>query len=233
MENLLAHTERITLELSNQCDMAAHHKACPLSLEIGCPKILPSTVITDVLQTLGHLSFVGTIAFHNYNEPLADPRLDSILAEAKAACPSAELYFSTNGSLLTQERLDRLVAAGLSRIAVSAYSKSEFARLSSLTYPIPNLVAPMSLIPDHLSIYDLPEKNSRIPCHAPLREIIVSRDANILLCCREWQRRHTFGNLVVQTFEEILRGGELQAAYARLSRGDRYLYLCKRCDWVR
>lgn len=230
--DLLTYTKRVSFELSNQCNLARVHKECPLNLESDV-KTLPTEVIMDVLETLEKHKFKGTIAWHTYNEPLSDPRLTSLISTARCLCPKAEQYLSTNGTKLTQKKLDELVAAGLTRIHISAYNERIFDRASDLDFPIKHSVEEGKLIKDHLQIYDQPEKNSDVPCQAPLGEIIVSRDANILLCCREWQRRHTFGDLTKQSFEDLLRSGILHKTHKRLSAGDRYLYLCKRCNWSR
>jgi MoaA/NifB/PqqE/SkfB family radical SAM enzyme len=229
---LLVHTKRVSFELSNQCNLACVHRECPLSLESDV-KMLPTKVVIDVLKTLKRHGFAGEVAWHTYNEPLCDPRLTYLIRRARRLCPKAGQYLSTNGIMLTQRKLDKLAAAGLTRIHVSAYTKKVFDRVSDLDFPIKHVVGRGRLIKNHLQIYNLPENDCDAPCQAPLGEIIISRDANILLCCREWQRRHTFGDLTQQPFESLLRSGVLHEVHARLSKGDRYLYLCRRCDWSR
>jgi len=229
---LLIHTKRVSFELSNRCNLACAHRECPLNLESSV-KTLPTRVIVDVLKTLKQHRFRGEIAWHTYNEPLCDPRLVPLIIKGRRLCPEAGQYLSTNGTMLTQRKLDKLAAAGLTRIHVSAYTKEIFNRVSNLMFPIKHVVERARLIRNHLQIYDQPEKDLNLPCQAPLGEIIISRDANVLLCCREWQRRHTFGDLTRQSFESLLRSGMLHEVHARLSRGDRYLYLCRRCDWSR
>lgn len=75
----------------------------------------------------------------------------------------------------------------------------------------------------------MPPIDCKAPCHAPLREIIISRDGNILLCCRDWKRQNTFGNFYKQTLKEILNNGKLLKVYKELTSGNRFLDLCKRC----
>ena len=115
---------------------------------------------------------------------------------------------------------------------ISAYSKRECERLSPIKAQIPFSVE-MTSIDDRLKFYESKEKKTRTPCFAPLNEIVVAREACISLCCLDWKRDYNFGNLREQTFEEVLRSGQLQAVYERLSKGDRFLPLCKRCGWTR
>lgn len=230
--DLFKNTSRVSFETSNVCNMSHIHKVCPLSLEKDII-FLPSKIVFDVIDVLKKFSFDKTIAFHTYSEPLSDPRLFKFIEYARKSCPKSEIYFSTNGRILNQELLDELVDSGLTNIQISAYSKNDFDRLSNLNFKITHSVVLTTLIQDHLEIYGQPEVNSNTPCYAPLNEIIVSRDGNLLLCCRDWKRECTFGNLRQQSLEDIIQSKEFQNVYAELSKGNRFLNLCKRCKSVR
>lgn len=228
---MFSHTKRISLELSNSCPYAGIHKKCPLSL-VDEPVILPAEIVYDVLVTLGRHSFRGIIAFHTYNEPLVDPRLFQFIEFARKICPHSDLFIFTNGCYLNQTLADELVSSGVSRIRVSAYSRSELKRLSKIKLDITFSIK-LEKLDDRLHLYEAEERLSSKPCFAPLNEIIIAREGCITLCCLDWKRLYTFGDLRKQTFEEVVQSGELQAVYAKLSKGDRFLPLCKRCKHSR
>lgn len=230
-ENILKYTNRVSIELSNLCNYADIHKKCPLNL-VTEPTILPAKIVYGVLDTLKHNDFQGIIAYHTYNEPLIDPRLFKFIEYTHDACPKSEIYICTNGFYLNQILLDELVDSGVSKIHVSAYSKSEFKRLSKLKSSISFDVEMMKL-DDRLHLYETKENNTKNPCYAPLNEIIIAREGCISLCCLDWQRLYTYGNLYEQTLEEVIRSGELHAVYKRLSKGERFLPICKKCGWSR
>lgn len=230
-EHIFKYTSRISIELSNLCNYSEIHKKCPLSLA-NEPIILPARIVFDILNTLKHHDFQGIIAYHTYNEPLIDPRLIKFVEYARDACPKSKIFIGTNGFYLNQTLLDELVDSGVSEIHVSVYFKSEFERLSMLTSNIPLNIEIMHL-DDRLLLYKAKENNIKRPCYAPLNEIIVAREGCISLCCLDWKRLYTFGNLEEQTFDEVIRSGELQAVYERLSKGDRFLPICKRCGGSR
>jgi len=190
---------------------------------------LPAKIVYDVLETLGRYAYQGTIIFNRYNEPLVDPRLSQFIAFAHNACPASELCIWTNGRYLTSVLAEELAQTGLSRIRVSAYSRAEYDRLAKIRPSIRYEVVRRRLDPHLLHRYKKREKPSSRPCFAPLADIIIAREGCISLCCLDWQNRHTWGDLRQQTFEEVMQSGDLQAVYERLSRGDRFLYLCKRC----
>ena len=231
-ENIFQHTNRVSIELSNLCNYSTFHKKCPLSFEVNT-RILPAKIVTGVLDILHKYHFKGTIAFHTFNEPLIDPRLFKFIEYAKNSCPDCSIYFSTNGFYLDQNLADELVECGLTRLHISAYSPKDYERLSKIKLPIPIDLEKMVLLNIIPELYQSPILNEKTPCQAPLGEIIVTRDGQISLCCRDWQRRYILGDLNEETLEEILKKGNLQAIHSHLSQGNRLLNICRRCNWSR
>lgn len=230
-DSLFKYTNRISIELSNLCNYAAVHKKCPLNV-VKDAKILPARIVFGVFQTLERHKFTGVISFHTYNEPLIDPRLVKFIEGARESCPDTDIYICTNGYYLDQNLAEELVESGVSSIRVSAYTKSEFERLSKIHLNVPYKVE-LTPLDNRLNLYDACENDTRKPCLAPLNEIIITRDGHISLCCLDWKRIYSFGDLYTQSMEDILKSGKLHAVYERLRNGDRFLDLCKRCGWSR
>jgi hypothetical protein len=59
-----------------------------------------------VAAELGDAGFAGFVALHNYNEPLANPRLPAELDLLRAAAPQARPAIYTNGDLLKRDGLE-------------------------------------------------------------------------------------------------------------------------------
>lgn len=78
-----------------------------------------------LLDDLSLADFGGWFAFHNYNEPMADPRLLERLREARRAMPRAKLEVHTNGDFLTATSALALEAAGCSLTRVTLYPSNE------------------------------------------------------------------------------------------------------------
>ncbi len=225
--NPFHYTQQIFFELSNLCNYSRLHGRCPLHHERGV-RILPLHIIQETIDVLSKHRFEGTIAFHNYNEPLIDPRLFHLLKYAREKCPKSEIYIYTNGFYLDQTILDELVAFGLSRIHVSIYSMKELKRIKKIYFPISYELEVVGL-DDTLEAYSKSELNLKKKCFAPLGNVIITRDAEISLCCFDWAHVYTFGNLKEQPLDEILRSDFLYAVYKKLSNGERFLDVCKRC----
>lgn len=83
---------------------------------------MPERVWRSLLRDLRSTGFSGTFAFHNYNEPLADPAcLLACLGQARRAMPRARLSVYTNGDRLDRPMLRKLLAAGADEVRVTLY----------------------------------------------------------------------------------------------------------------
>ncbi|MFE2870940.1 radical SAM protein [Embleya sp. NPDC059259] len=74
-----------------------------------------------ITTELGAAGFAGFFAFHNYNEPLANPRLDEEIARVRATVPAAKPAIYTNGDLLDRTVLERMRASGVAYVRVTRY----------------------------------------------------------------------------------------------------------------
>ena len=231
-ENVFKFTTRISFELSNICIYSNFHTKCPLHLKPE-PNILPKAIFLKVLQELKEFKFKGIIGFHNYSEPGIDPRLMSFIELTKGYLPDCHIYFSTNGFYLTQVIVDEFAEAGVDEIHISAYSDTEYRRLSKLQSKRILLKVDSIELDNRLNIYDHSPKNCTNPCYAPLNEIIINNNTDVVLCCLDWKYKYKFGNLKKMSLQQILMSGEVRKIYRDLSNGRRLLDICKRCDWTR
>jgi hypothetical protein len=74
-----------------------------------------------LLDDLARCRYRGALGFHNYNEPLADPRLFTRIRQARRALSEARLVVYTNGDLLDRPMLERLASSGADALNVTLY----------------------------------------------------------------------------------------------------------------
>ena len=87
-------------------------------------QFLPWTHLVRVVRSLASTRYRGWFAFHNYNEPLANPRLIEELRLVRRHLPNAKATVYTNGDKLTAKLFDALVSAGLFQMRVTIYPRS-------------------------------------------------------------------------------------------------------------
>jgi 2-deoxy-scyllo-inosamine dehydrogenase (SAM-dependent) len=248
MSNILSETTNIAFELSNTCQLSCHHKRCPLSLEmvspfrVANPVHLPAGVVRETLQVLGNYSYSEEISFHQYNEPLIDPRLFEFVREAKIECPGSKIVILTNGLNLSEQLAIELKQAGVTNLYVTRYG-SDKDRIAIKEYAQSTIapifgdencnVLPWEQLDGRITLYDGKYANLSEKCYAPLVTITITRDADVGLCCYDWKRTVSFGNLKERTLEDILNSGKMQEAYESLKSGNRQIFdVCRRCQYA-
>ena len=238
--HILKHTRRVTLELSNLCNYAGRHPRCPAHGPDG-RQILPARIVYDVLGTLADCHFDGCLAWHVYNEPLLDPRLLHFVAHARKCCPDADVLLWSNGWYLDKTLAEELIAAGVRRLTLSAYSDKEYERFETLRERLKR--APIDGRPASVHVLRVRQLDGRLakgpdggttgrrPCHAPLSDLTIRASGHVGLCCFDWAQRETFGNLHEAGFRSAMEAaaGRMEHLQAELTRGLRTLQVCRRC----
>lgn len=235
MSDLLAHTSRVTFEINDRCNLSHAHKKCPAhAVRNAEPTFLSVAIIHGVLDFMCDQGFDREIAWHNYNEPTADPRLLWLMDLAKAHVPETGQYILTNGLNLNQQMLDLLIAHGATRLWVSAYTEDVYARTQDLNAPgIDYKVRRFTKLDERLKIYDRGVAGDKHPCYEPLENLVIRADGRVGLCCVDWAQTVSYGDLHDTTLQTILEESSIRGDWERNTHGDRWHDICQRCRCVR
>lgn len=247
MNDIFEQTHTIAFELSNTCQLAWFHKACPLNRTVETPYRvlapihLPAKIVYDTLTVLQRYDYAGAINFHQYNEPLIDPRLFRFIAAARNACPLAKIDIISNGLNLSEQLARELKEEGVSGIWVTRYGDIDD-RNATMDW-MQKVIAPIfdgnaNILPweslDHrITLYEREYSDLSDRCYAPLCSIVITRTGDVGLCCYDWMRSVTFGNLADKPLDEIIKSGKMQDVFNNLQNGNRrILDVCRRCRFV-
>lgn len=238
--NYLEGTHRIAMELSDWCNLAKLHAACPAHEQKG-ETTLHTHIIEDVVRYAGRVGYKGAFAWHMYNEPLADSRIVQLCQLVKDKCPtSMGSLIWTNGELLTAEMARALVNAGVYLFRVSLYTQQVAKRLRTIALDVPEANWAFSCyiqgFDKRIEQYEDTRRSDRaVPCYAPLVDISINFNGEVQLCCMDWQHTVTFGNLNLCSFEDFLkrRHQDMLAMQKDLVAGIRRHRVCKGCTLER
>lgn len=76
----------------------------------------------------------------------------------------------------------------------------------------------------------IPPEPLKKTCTLPFREMSITWNGNINVCCMDWRHEYTAGNAVARTLEDIWYGPEFEAARAMLQNKNRAFGPCAKCD---
>jgi len=166
------------------------------------------------------IDYAGVVDFIFFSEPTLHPRLAECVAQVRARVPKAIMRISTNGDLLTEQNVRKLAGAGLSRIYTMRHNPTPAGwkeRIGELAAKFPGMFVRMDIdeLEQTTGLHDfggkVPVKKVRgrqmrdghpfCDVHTHIAQIGVNGDW--LLCCVDYERTVSFGNLVQKSIMEI------------------------------
>ncbi|MDP8256478.1 MAG: radical SAM protein [Candidatus Alcyoniella australis] len=105
----------LQLEVTNLCNFNC--AMCPRAAIEAPEREMTQEVFDAVLRSLG--SYVAEIGLTGWGEPLTHPSLVDWIEQIKALEPRRKVRLTTNGALLSEQMIQRLVDSGLDSISIS------------------------------------------------------------------------------------------------------------------
>jgi len=106
---------KVYFEVTNACNF--HCDFCPIGVSQRPKQHMPLALYQKGIDEIAAEGITDTVGFHVLGEPLLYPHIYEAICYARQRGLRTEL--TTNGSLLTEERVQRLIASGLDLLSVS------------------------------------------------------------------------------------------------------------------
>lgn len=84
---------------------------------------IKNTIWEAIINDLKSLNYSDWLAFHNYNEPLADPTIFDKISFVNYNLPNAKTAIYTNGDFLNLALKERLIELNVNEVRVTLYPK--------------------------------------------------------------------------------------------------------------
>jgi MoaA/NifB/PqqE/SkfB family radical SAM enzyme len=129
----------IFLEFTNRCNFRC--KFCPESLDDYRERahgihLLPLDRFHKICRDIQELGGVKVLRYHNMGEPLLHPQATSMIRYANDLGLAERTELTTNGSMLTPEKAEELIASNLDYIRVSIYGATKESHTALTASPI-------------------------------------------------------------------------------------------------
>jgi len=188
-----------------------------------------------IVDELASVNFAGRISPHFYGEPLLDKRLPDLIAYARKKCPFSYIKFGSNGDMLTEQLLLKLIKSGLDRISVTNYDESPKDSLIKLSKKYSKFVSYRSYKDINLAnrggtIFDRENKKSDMPCSRPSEQLVINWKGDVLLCCNDYYGKHVFGNVKDESLLDIWKNESFKKIRKKLQINREKLNICNNCD---
>ncbi len=228
---------RVEIETNSRCNRGCHY--CPVAVDPRPAHEMSEELFASILDQLAAMGFRGRFSPHFFGEPLLDPRLPKLLAEARKRLPKARLVIYTNGDALTPQKARALLDVGVSLFVVtfeageSKAFRDTRAALPWWTFRRHFLVR--NFTDDVKNPYNrggtvrFAEELHQASCHAPSSTLVVDAWGKLKLCPNDYYGEEDWGDLKVSRLAELWNLPAFRATRRELLRGEFKKDICRTC----
>jgi len=235
----------IEIETINRCNFNCPF--CPVNRSLDPRKLhkMEESLFNKIINDLNLLNFDGRVALHSNNEPFIDERIESFAEIARRELPNAFIHLYTNGSLLTVERLQKIIN-NINGIIIDNYNDD--LQMTEQVKIIHDFCIGRPEINSKVTIClrkqnevlttrggQAPNNEMRktisLKCIFPWTQFVVRPTGKVSLCCNDATGKYTMGDLTTQSPTEVWRSKEYRDFRKRMNeQGRKGTALCEFCD---
>lgn len=205
-------------------------------------KLMDDNLFKKIIDELVFYNFKGRIGLHFYGEPLLHPYLEEEIRYIKSRLPYCRVNINTNGDLLTIEKYNKLVDAGIDKITVGQYDEEPLKHILELfEYLDANPNKKIDIKYAYFDVSkphsnrggDLDVDNLEPPrCKSPLNPMVIDAWGRVALCCNDYHTSTNLGDINVSTIMEVWNDPYYRQLRKELRRGIYKLPICKKCAGI-
>lgn len=222
----------VTIEISKHCNRRCYY--CPQSIDPLKKELITDETLGKILFRLQEIDWSGPIGVAHFNEPLLHPYLTTIVRKIKRALPKSMFRLYSNGDLLTEQRAQELIEAGVVNFSVTRHDlddKDWNNRVVPIAQKFPSYFTLNVLHGKQLSSrigmvsgFNVEQKSM---CDYPEAALHISVRGDVLLCGSDYYGKLIMGNVATQTLKQIWASYKQERAL--LKKGIASRDSCKKC----
>ena len=224
----------VAIEISTFCNRTCYY--CPNLLEETPVEFMAEETFHEIIDQLKEINYSGIILYHFYNEPLLDKRLPNFIRYVKTNLPNCVSRVVSNGDFLSTDLADNLINAGVLDIMITIHDidgENFLNKLRPVLTKYPEYIhvntihnQPISNRGGAIKVKQLDKKDT---CTDPLTSLTLDHKGNVLLCCNDYYRKHSFGNITHAKISKIWHSEDFSRLRKELRNGVANLEICRKC----
>lgn len=242
----------ISIEINTHCNRACEY--CPNVAVPQKRQLMDAKVFMAVVERLRDIRYAGVVDFIFFSEPTIHPALAGCIALVKNRVPWCSTRICTNGDRLTEEYVTQLRDAGLDRIYAmrhrpvsKVWENGLRSKMRELAGKFPGLFVLMDIDEvertsglhnfeglvkvDKIRGRQMRDGHPFCDVHTHVAQITVNGDW--ILCCVDYAKTLSFGNLMNKGFLEIWRSPFFVRLRMELRSGHARLPKCQECPCMK
>lgn len=218
---------------NRRCNFCFNNSRFP-ARDVG---IMDESLWKKIIDELSAIQYTGRISPYFYGEPLLDKRITELVLYARKKCPYSHILISSNGDVLTEELLVKLIENGMDEILLTNYDDFEKEDIINMYKKYPRFIQYRNYKEIDLknragSLFEKSTDKINRPCLRPSRQLVINWKGNVLLCCNDYYEQYIFGNVNNKSVREIWKDNDFIKYREILSKvgGRKEIDICKKCD---
>ena len=236
----------IEIEINSDCNMSCAY--CPNSnserVESGH---MSEDLFLKILRELNVAEYRGRISYHFYNEPTLSPNLVKFVKLTREYLPEAFIDLFSNGTLLDNNKIEELIAAGVDKFTLTKHIGANIAAVEAAMETMAEHILKKIRLTGYKQIQltnrgglvKVKSQHHRaplsLPCFIPRCALVITLQGNIVPCYEDYLQKNSMGNIQNHSIIEIWNSKKYVAFRERLKTGQRStIDVCKSCNnaWI-
>jgi Predicted Fe-S oxidoreductases len=241
--------QNVMIETINRCNGICEFCPANKNDETRPFKKMTDDMYYGIINELQEMEWSGKLFLCVNNEPFLDKRIITFAQYAKMKILSVSIVLITNGSLLTNEKMDEMLGI-VDEIIINDYSQKYILSRSikgiyKYVKEHPNKFNTMKITINRRYNKEIlatragnaPNKKNKnvkmkISCLYPFTDFVVFPDGQVGMCCNDCKECSCFGDISNNKILDIWKNKKYQNLRYAISKGrDKYEF-CKECDVV-
>lgn len=207
---------------------------CPRGKEDVAPKTslkMTPFLYKKLARELKEIGYKGLCMLSGFGEALLYKDIYDVIKELSFT----KVDMNTNGDLLTREKIEKLIDAGINKIMVSVYEKDNMFKFLDMSKDYENQVILRNRYENYDRLFNnrggaVYKAEGKGVCYYPFYLLMLDSNGDVYPCCHEWQRRLKMGNLYQHTLWEIWTSESIKKVRRKILEGNRDLFPCRICN---
>ena len=239
----------VNIETINRCNSTCAFCTANIHAEKRPLRKIDEELYRSVIDQLADWDYEGHLTLYGNNEPLLDPRIVEFHKYAREKLPKSFIFMSTNGLILSREKLDE-IKPFVDQIIINNYCEDmklhkniqeiyDYVTAHPEEYADVDILIQMRYLKEVLTnrAGSAPNKKAtqkviKETCLLPFTDMWIMPNGKIGLCCCDNYETTDFADLTKVSLKEGWESETFTAVRRKIAEGRQNVDFCKHCDFI-
>ena len=239
----------VNIETINRCNSTCAFCTANIHAEKRPLRKIDEDLYRSIIDQLADWGYEGHLTLYGNNEPLLDPRIVDFHRYAREKLPNSFIFMSTNGLILSKEKLDE-IKPYVNQIIINNYCMDmklhkniqeiyDYVTAHPEEYADVEILIQMRYLQEVLTnrAGSAPNKKAterviKETCLLPFTDMWIMPNGKIGLCCCDNYETTDFADLTKVSLKEGWESEKFTAVRKKIAEGRQNVDFCKHCDFI-